>query len=73
MAFSQPKLTSSKCYFITPMYYEQESVCISIKYDFECNLGPVHTETLREPAHYLKQYKNAGKHFRVYGALEKHA
>ena len=23
-----------------------------------------------QPAHYLKQYKNAGKCFRVYGALE---
>ena len=23
-----------------------------------------------QPAHYLKQYKNAGKRFRVYGALK---
>ena len=41
--------------------------------------GPVHTETFpfcivncsqgnrEQPAHYLKQYKNAGKHFRVRG------
>ena len=44
--------------------------------------APVHTETFscafvlftvlkgieNNPAHYLKQYKNAGKRFRVYGA-----
>ena len=47
--------------------------------------GPLHTETFscvfvlftvlkgdrEQSAHYLKQYKNAGKRFRVYGAWER--
>ena len=72
----QSKLMFSKCYFI-------KIVCALHGYDSNafsprtngnvflrfcivyCSQG-----NREQPAHYLKQYKNAGKCFRVYGALK---
>ena len=48
-------------YSLRPRTHGNDFVCFCIVY---CSQG-----NREQPAHYLKQYKNAGKRFRVYGAL----